>query len=82
VVRSGRALDAFGLWVADHRPMNWVLDMLQYTTMSTTVETELLERYDPDDPAQLRERQLFIAETLLRVVPGAVTAATAAEALR
>jgi len=71
VVRSGRALDAFGLWVANHRPMDWILDMLQYTRMSTTVGTELLERYNPDDPAQLRERQRRIAETLLRVVPGA-----------
>ena len=69
VVRSGRALDAFALWVADRRPADWVLDRVEYTTMSITVQDELLERYALDADAELRARQLRLARKLLELNP-------------
>ena len=71
VVRSGRALDEFALWVAEHRPVAWVLDMVEYVNMSITVQDELLERCKQDADAQLRAKQLSMAKKLLELYPEA-----------
>jgi hypothetical protein len=71
VVRSGRALDEFGRWVVDHRPMDWVMDMIKYTNMSTTVQTELLQRYEPSDDPQVHAREIAIARRMCEVMPEA-----------
>ena len=42
VARSGRALDEFARWVAKRRPAEWVLDMVQYTAMSTSARAQVL----------------------------------------
>jgi hypothetical protein len=41
MARSGQALDEFGRWVARHRPVEWVLVMLEYLPMSMPTREEL-----------------------------------------
>ena len=51
MARSGQALDEFGRWVAQRRPSEWVLTMLEYVPMSMPTREELLRRFAPvDDP--------------------------------
>lgn len=61
VARSGRALDAFGLWVATRRPLDWLLSMLDFLSMSMTVREEMERRFPPtDDPEILARRERSI----------------------
>ena len=68
VARSGRALDEFGRWVATRRPVDWVLDMVQYTAMSTKARAEVIQDIDTDDPA-VWERRRHIVELFLPRMP-------------
>jgi hypothetical protein len=59
VARSGRALDDFGRWVATRRPAEWVLDMVQYTAMSTSARAQVINSVETDDPEVIaRQRHL------------------------
>ena len=69
VARSGRALDEFGRWVARRRPLEWVLSMLEYLAMSTTVREELLWRFAKADDPEVEARRQRILEVLLEVSP-------------
>ena len=69
VVRSGRALDEFALWVAEHRPVAWVLDMVEYTTMSITVQDELVERYMLSPDEVVRANRLRMGRKLVERDP-------------
>jgi flagellar biosynthesis/type III secretory pathway protein FliH len=68
VARSGRALDEFARWVAPRRSPEWVLDMVEYTSMSTKVTEELLRRRfrRVDDP-KIQARRRTILRVLLEV---------------
>lgn len=68
VARSGRALDEFGCWVANRRPVAWVLDLIEYTTMSLNTREEVFERIKTDDP-ELEERRRHIGQMFLRDFP-------------
>lgn len=69
IARSGRALEAFVLWVADRRPVDWVLDVVQYTAMATAVRNELLEKFRRSEDPEVRARQQEIARKLLELNP-------------
>jgi hypothetical protein len=69
VARSGRALDEFCRWVASRRPLEWVLSMLEYLPMSTTVQEELMWRFGPSDDPEVAARQQRILELLLLANP-------------
>jgi hypothetical protein len=69
VARSGRALDEFARWVARRRPLEWVLSMLEYLAMSTTVRDELLWRFAKTEDPEIEARQDRILEVLLSVRP-------------
>lgn len=69
LARSGQALDEFGQWVASRRPLEWIVDMLQYLPMSRPMTEELLERFGPSDDPEVEERRQFILQTLLRIDP-------------
>jgi hypothetical protein len=69
VARSGRALDEFGRWVALRRPVAWVLDMVEYTTMSMPVREEVLRAITQSDDPEIRERQRHIFHVLLKAHP-------------
>ena len=69
VARSGRRLDEFARWVADRRPVEWVLYMLRYLTMSTTVRDELLWRFAKTDDPEIEARDQHILDVLLAARP-------------
>ena len=69
VARSGRALDEFGRWVAPRRSLDWVLSMLEYLAMSTTVQEELLWRFGKSDDPEVEARRQRILEVLLEASP-------------
>jgi hypothetical protein len=68
VARSGRALDDFGRWVATQRSAEWVLDMVQYTAMSTSARVQVINSVETDDPEVLA-RQRHLVEILLAKHP-------------
>ncbi|AKT37090.1 hypothetical protein [Chondromyces crocatus] len=66
IARSGEALDEFGRWVVRRRPREWVLAMLKYLAMSTSVREELLlDLARPEEDPELSARQRHIVEVLL-----------------
>jgi hypothetical protein len=69
VARSGRALDEFGRWVADRRPLEWVLSMLECLAMSTTVREELLWKFARTEDPEVEARRERILDVLLSVSP-------------
>ena len=69
VARSGRALDEFARWVTPRRPLEWVLPMLKYLAMSTTVREELLRNFAESGNPEAEARQDRILEVLLSVRP-------------
>lgn len=69
VARSGRALDEFCRWVAPRRSLDWVLSMLEYLAMSTTVREDLLWRFGKSDDPEIKARQQRILEVLLEANP-------------
>src|SRR6185369_13588333 len=70
MARSGRALDEFGHWVAQRRPFEWLLGMLEYFPMSTLTREDLLWRFgkEVDDP-EIEARRQRILEVLLEASP-------------
>ena len=68
VARSGRALDVFGRWVATRRPAEWVLDMVQYTAMSTRARAQVIQSVETDEP-EVVARQRHLVELLLAKHP-------------
>jgi hypothetical protein len=68
VARSGRALDDFARWVATRRPHQWVLDMVQYTAMSTTARAQVISSIQSPDP-KVRARQRHLVQLLLAQDP-------------
>jgi len=69
MVRSGRALDEFGRWVAPRRPLEWVLAMLAYLPMSTLAREDLLWRIGTADDPETAARRQHILEVLLEASP-------------
>jgi hypothetical protein len=68
VARSGRALDAFGRWVATRRPPEWVLDRVQYTAMSTSAPAQVINSVETDDP-EVAARRRHLVQLLLAKHP-------------
>jgi hypothetical protein len=68
VARSGRALDDFGRWVARRRPAEWVLDMVQYTAMSTSARAQVINSVETDDP-EVVARQAHLVQLLFAKHP-------------
>jgi hypothetical protein len=70
LARSGRALDDFCRWVAPRRPLDWVLNMLEYLPMSMPTREELLQRFSlgMDDPEVMARRHRTL-EVLLEAAP-------------
>jgi hypothetical protein len=69
LARSGQALDEFGRWVASRRPLDWIVGMLQYLSMSRPVTEELLERFGPSDDPEIEARRQFILQVMLKNSP-------------
>lgn len=69
VVRSGRALEEFALWVVARRPWEWVMEMVEYTTMSATFLEELERRHPPTDDPQVRANRRWIGRLVLKHDP-------------
>lgn len=69
MARSGRALDEFTEWVAYRRPREWVLLVLKFLAMSTTVREDLLSRFAESHDAEAEARQERILEVLLSGSP-------------
>ncbi|KYF59069.1 hypothetical protein [Sorangium sp. So ce854] len=69
VARSGRALDEFARWVAPRRSPRWVLGMLRYLAMSTSVRKELLWGFEKTDDPEILARDQEIFEVLLAARP-------------
>jgi hypothetical protein len=69
LARSGPALDEFGRWVASRRPLEWVLNMLEYLPMTMRTREELLARFGPADEPEIRARRREIVEALLETLP-------------
>jgi hypothetical protein len=59
LARSGQALDEFCRWVAPRRPVDWVVNMLDYLPMSMPTREELIQRFSPgmDDPEVMARRR-------------------------
>lgn len=70
MARSGKALDAFGHWVAPRRPVNWVLTMLEFLPMSMSTREDLLWRFGPKDDPEIEARRQHILRVLLEMSPG------------
>src|SRR5262249_24953244 len=68
VARSGRALDDFGRWVPKRRPADWVLDMVQYTAMSTSARAQVSNSVETDDP-KVVARQIDLVKLLFAKHP-------------
>jgi hypothetical protein len=68
VARSGRALDDFGRWAVTRRPAPWVLDMVQYTSMSTSARAQVIKSVETDEP-EVVERQRHLVQLLVAQHP-------------
>jgi len=64
LARSGLALEEFARWVAPLRPLRWLLDMVQYTSMSTDLREEILSQFGPTDDPEVLARRRHIAQVL------------------
>jgi hypothetical protein len=69
LARSGQALDEFCLWVAPHRPLDWVLTMLECLPMSMPTQEELLWRFGPVEDPVVEARRQRILDFLLETSP-------------
>jgi hypothetical protein len=67
--RSGRALDEFGRWVAPRRPIDWVLNMLEYMPMSMPTREELIRKFGKVDDPEIEARRQHILQILLEESP-------------
>jgi hypothetical protein len=77
LARSGQALDEFGRWVASRRPLEWMMNMLEFLPMSAPTMEELLERFGPviDEP-EVEARRQRILQSLLKTSPATRQALT------
>lgn len=71
LARSGQALDDFCRWVAPRRPVDWVLNMLEYVPMSMPTRQELLRKFPPVDDPEVLARRKDILQALLAMDPQA-----------
>jgi hypothetical protein len=69
LARSGQALDDFCRWVAPRRPLDWVLNMLEYLPMSMPTQEELLRRFGPVEDPVIEGRRQRILDFLLETSP-------------
>lgn len=69
VARSGRALDEFARWVAPRRSPQWMLGMLTYLAMSTSVREELIWGMAGTEDPEIEARKQRILEVLLSTTP-------------
>jgi len=69
VARSGSALDAFGRWVVDKRPPQWVQRMLYVLPMSQSAAQKILELMPPAPEPEVRARQIWIMGLYLKKFP-------------
>jgi hypothetical protein len=69
MARSGQALDDFGRWVAVRRPLEWVLAMLEYLSMSTTARKDLLWNFGKSEDPEIEARRQHILDVLLEASP-------------
>ncbi|WP_437805936.1 hypothetical protein [Sorangium sp. So ce1078] len=69
VARSGQALDEFARWVAPRRSPRWLLSMLRYLAMSTSVRRELLWEFEKTEDPEILARDQEILEVLLSARP-------------
>jgi hypothetical protein len=69
LARSGQALDDFCRWVAPHRPVDWVLTMIEYLPMSMPTREELLWRFSKADDPEVEARRQRILDVLLEASP-------------
>ena len=69
VARSGKALDDFARWAATRRPLRWMLDMIEFTTMSSEVAEDLLNGLDKDEDARIQARRRFMLEHWFKNIP-------------
>ena len=69
MARSGQALDEFGRWVAPRRPLDWVLNMVEYLPMSMPTRQELLSKFGKVDDPEIEARRQHILEALLEASP-------------
>lgn len=69
VARSGSALDAFGRWVVDKRPPQWVQRMLYVLPMSQSAAQKILELMPPAPEPEIRARQVWIMGLYLKKFP-------------
>ncbi len=64
VARTGRALEQFARWVMTRRPFDWLVRMVEFLPMSTSLQEELFKVLNlaSDDPkVRARHRQMFRA---------------------
>ncbi len=69
VARSGQALDEFARWVAPRRSPRWLLSMLRYLAMSTSVRRELLWEFEKTEDPEILARDQEILDVLLSARP-------------
>jgi hypothetical protein len=69
LARSGPALDDFCNWVAPDRPLDWVLNMLEWLPMSMPTHEELLRRFGPVEDPVIEARRQHILDFLLETSP-------------
>ena len=69
MARSGQALDEFAGWVAPHRPLEWVMAMVEYLPMSTLVREDLLWRFGKAEDPEVEARRQHILKVLLEASP-------------
>ena len=69
MARSGQALDDFGRWAARHRPLEWVLAMLEYLPMSMPAREELLWTFGKAEDPEVEARRQHILKVLLEASP-------------
>ena len=64
----GRALDDFARWAVTRRPAQWVLDIVQYTSMSTSARAQVIKSVKTDEP-EVVERQRHLVQLLIAQHP-------------
>ncbi len=69
LARSGQALDEFCRWVAPRRPLDWVLTMLDYLSMSMPTHEELLWRFGKAEDPAIEARRQRLLDFLLETSP-------------
>jgi hypothetical protein len=69
MARSGQALDELGRWVAPRRPVEWVLNMLEYLPMTIPSREDLLRKFGKVEDPEIEARRQHILEVLLEASP-------------